>query len=317
MPESFPKPRFKFEYTLSPEVTRLRQHRETRGVPSVNSKNLLLATWNIANFGGQDRGDDDHKIIAEILSWFDVVAIQEVKENFEGLFDVLDALGSPYRTVFSDVAGNNERMVYVYNAERVKLLEELGEVAFPVARIRKLKLKGVGQKFEGFDRSPYVATFQRGRVSFLLVNVHLFFGKEASKADMNRRALETFAVATYAADRRRSKKSFTREVVALGDFNMPKKAKGDPIYNALTAKGLMLPEHTSKVGSNLKGDKEYDQVAFFPGKTENCFKQSGVFDFDKVLFKALWDSRTDQEYWSYVRYYVSDHRPLWMELELP
>jgi endonuclease/exonuclease/phosphatase family metal-dependent hydrolase len=247
MPQSFPKPKFKFLYSLSSEVSRLRQHRAVRGVPSPSGKNLLLATWNIANFGGQARRDEDHKIIAEIVSWFDVVAIQEVKENFVGLFDVLHALGAPYRTVFSDVAGNNERMVYVYNAERVKLLEEVGEVAFPVARIRKLKFKGVGQRFEGFDRSPYVATFQRGKVSFLLVNVHLFFGKETSRADMNRRALETFAVATYAADRRRSKTSFTREVVALGDFNMPKKAKGDPIYNALTTKGLMLPR------SHLKG----------------------------------------------------------------
>ena len=55
------------------------------------------------------------------------------------------AMGSPYRTVFSDVAGNGERMVYVYSADRVKLLEEIGEVAFPV-NLRSLGRRGWGRR---------------------------------------------------------------------------------------------------------------------------------------------------------------------------
>ncbi len=56
-------------------------------------KNLLIATWNIRAFGNLtrkwDSDDDDspkrdlHSIlcIAEIISRFDVIAIQEVKDN--------------------------------------------------------------------------------------------------------------------------------------------------------------------------------------------------------------------------------------------
>lgn len=69
--------------------------------------------------------------------------------------------------------------------------------------------------------------------------------------------------------------------------------------------------------SNLAGDRQYDQVAFFPGEIESRFKQSGVFDFDQVLFKELWEERSPGDYWSYVRYHISDHRLLWMELALP
>ena len=59
-----------------------------------------------------------------------------------------------------------------------------------------------------------------------------------------------------------------------------------------------------------------DQVAFFPGETKACFRQIGVFDFDTVVFKTLWNSRSPADFRKYVRYYLSDHRPMWMELGL-
>jgi hypothetical protein len=88
------------------------------------------------------------------------------------------------------------------------------------------------------------------------------------------------------------------------------------IFRALTSKGLELPAHTSEVGSNLASDKHYDQIAFFPGATKDCFKQMGVFDFDSVVFRTLWNDaqRSPADFRAYVRYYLSDHRPLWMEL---
>lgn len=36
---------------------------------------------------------------------------------------------------------------------------------------------------------------QVGQTSFVFVNVHLFFGSDKAKKDMDRRSLETFAVA--------------------------------------------------------------------------------------------------------------------------
>jgi endonuclease/exonuclease/phosphatase family metal-dependent hydrolase len=217
--------------------------------------------------------------------------------------------------LFSDVAGNNERMAFLYDTKRVRLLEKVGEIGIPPAELRRITLPGVTQRFDGFDRNPYLAAFQVGQTSLVLVNVHLYFGSDSPK-DMTRRALETFAVARWAAQRRASRFSFTREIVALGDFNMPKRAPGDPIFRALTSKGLELPAHTSEVGSNLASDKHYDQMAFFPGATKACFKQMGVFDFDSVVFRTLWDDpqRSPADFRAYVRYYLSDHRPLWMEL---
>jgi hypothetical protein len=70
------------------------------------------------------------------------------------------------------------------------------------------------------------------------------------------------------------------------------------------------------MGSNLSSDKHYDQIAFFPGNTKDCFRQMGVFDFDSVILPTLWSSRGKADFNQYMRYYFSDHRPLWMELSV-
>ena len=85
----FPKPTFPYTVQVAAEISRLRQHKQARAVPGKAPNRLLLATWNIANFGQQQREDPHHSLIAEILSWFDIAAIQEAKENFGPLEDVV------------------------------------------------------------------------------------------------------------------------------------------------------------------------------------------------------------------------------------
>jgi len=311
---AFPRPAFEYDYDLNAEVSRLRQHKRIRRVPDRSPTTLLLATWNIANLGLQQRRSRDRGLIAEILGWFDIVAIQEVNDNWTDLMDIQHGqLRDRYRVLLSDAAGNNERMAFLYDPARVRPLELIGEVAFPPSQYGRVRLPGIRRKFDGFDRTPYFATFAAGRFSFTLVNVHLFYGSE-KKQDVERRALETFAVAHWADREARSRFSFTRDVIALGDFNMPKAGPGDPIYEALTARGLELPEHSSGIGSAIATDRHYDQIAFFPAETRNDFTgRKGVFDFDAVVFADLWAARTKPQFDSYVRYYVSDHRPLWAE----
>lgn len=322
MPE-FEKPTFAYDYNVAAQLKALRDHRDTkegRAIPAKGPKRLLLATWNIANLGLQERRESDHRLIAELVGWFDLVALQEVNDNLNGLREIQKQLPASYRALFSDRAGNKERLAFLYDASRVTLLEKVGEIAIPPSEARYVKLQGSEQRFEGFDRNPYLGSFQAGNVRFLLANVHLYFGSakngEASKRSMNRRTLETLAVARWADLRRQSPYAYTKDIFALGDFNLPKAEPGDPIYDALTGRGLHLPDHTSKVGSNLKSDKHYDQIAFFPGESGDLVASSGIFDFDGALFRSLWESRGEKDFLAYMRYYISDHRILWAELQL-
>jgi endonuclease/exonuclease/phosphatase family metal-dependent hydrolase len=312
----FPKPTFPYDYIFNTQVQELRQHKITRAIPAKAPDRLLIATWNIANLGVQERRPKDRKLIAEILSWFDIVAIQETNANWTHLRDIQHGqLNDQFRLLLSDAGGNNERMAFLYDAAKVRPLELVGEVSFPPADYHNVKLPGIAQAFKGFDRNPYFATFEAGNFSFTLANVHLFFGGTA-QADIDRRALETFAVARWADREASSNFTFTRDIIALGDFNMPKAVAGDPIFEALTARGLVLPGHSTQVGSSVASDAQYDQIAFFPGPTQNDFTgQKGVFDFDAVLFRDLWQ-QSQVNFKTYIKYYVSDHRPMWAEFRI-
>lgn len=155
----FPKPKVAFVYELNAEVARLRKHKKARAIPKREQGKLLLATWNIANLGAQDRRDQDLSIIAEVVSWFDIVAVQECREYFGDLFDIHNKLPKSYRVIMSDASGNNERMAFLYDSKKLTVLEEIGEIAFPPSRFNSIKLPGINAQFNGFDRTPYLAAF--------------------------------------------------------------------------------------------------------------------------------------------------------------
>ncbi|MCL4788223.1 MAG: endonuclease/exonuclease/phosphatase family protein [Verrucomicrobia bacterium] len=317
---AFPKPTFDYSYNVQVEIKALRHWRDTkpgRAIPRKAADRLLLVTWNLANLGVQQRRDDDYRLIAEMLSWFDIAALQEVNENLAGLRKLMKFMPTRFSALFSDSAGNNERMVYLYDRKKVKLLELVGEIAVPPSDHQDIKLPGITQPFTGFDRNPYLAAFKAGSFTVLLVNVHLYFGKESEAASIERRCLETYAVARWADLNVKSKHAYATDIIALGDFNLPKADPADPVYKALTRRGLQLPPHSTEVGSAIASDSHYDQVAFFPSQTKQEFTgQCGVFDFDGAVFKTLWENRTPAQFRAYVRYYLSDHRPLWAEFRI-
>ncbi|MBD0364600.1 MAG: endonuclease/exonuclease/phosphatase family protein [Flavisolibacter sp.] len=315
---SFPKPDFPYTVNVSKEIKALRTYRDTkpgRQIPKSTTNNLLVATWNVANLGAQDRQDEHFKLIAEIISWFDLVAVQETKENYEHLLAIKEKLSSSYKYIFSDESGNNERMAFLYKGSKISLMEEVAELAVPPSEFNDIKLPGITETFSGFDRSPYMASFKVKQTSLCLLNVHLYYGSESEKASINRRSLEAYCVGRWADLRSKSKFSYTGNVLALGDFNLHKRDTDDPVYQALVRRGLQLPEHTSKIFSNLNDDKAYDQIAFLPGLKSRILSD-GIFDFDGAIFSDLFQDKTPTQFRSYLRYYISDHRPMWMELDI-
>src|SRR5690242_2966240 len=95
----FPRPRIRYAYDVEVEREHLSIHKEARGVPRKGPGRLLLGSWNIANFGAQLRRECDLRLIATILEWFDLIAIQECRENYGDLYDVLGYMGARYRVV--------------------------------------------------------------------------------------------------------------------------------------------------------------------------------------------------------------------------
>src|SRR4051794_30578815 len=111
---AFRKPSFDFDWDAADEVKALRDYpklpdREDRAIPAKQNGRLLLATCNIATLGLQKRRDKDHQLLAEVISWFDLIVLQEVNDDLAGLRGIQDHLPKRYRILFSDPGGNNER----------------------------------------------------------------------------------------------------------------------------------------------------------------------------------------------------------------
>lgn len=309
---SFEKPRFSFNFDFDSEVEQLRIHKQHRNLPDKTNGRLLLCTWNIANLGLHQRSEDHYRLIAEIMSWFDIIAVQEVHDNLIGLFQIESFIGSEYNLIFSDKGGNDERAAYFYDSNKIQQLQMTAELAIAPAEKRWIKLPTVTSEFQGFDRNPYIATFNFRNTGMTLLNCHLYFGSSSS-TNMQRRALEAYAVGRYADLRRDDRHVYMKNIIALGDFNIPMAQKGDPIFDALSKRGLTVPEHSTRLGSSIHTDAQYDQVAFFPN-IKRKIKDSGVYDYDAKIFSDLWDQRPT-DFKNYCRYYISDHRPMWVQLE--
>ena len=88
---------------------------------------MLLGTWNIRELDSSkygERTDEAYLYLAEIVSRFDVVAVQEVRNDLGGLRRLNAALGPHWRWIVTDVtagrSGNGERMSFLYDTRTVE-----------------------------------------------------------------------------------------------------------------------------------------------------------------------------------------------------
>jgi hypothetical protein len=315
-----------------------------RDVPARSDSTLLMASWNVANLGAQGRTNNALKLIADIMKRFELIAVQEVNEEYRTLKKVVSLMGSQFDYIMTDTAGNTERLAFVYDTNKVEALNLFGELAlrrseYPKRNVRvRYKQGGVEReqlfekmKFVPFDRNPFIGTFRAGKIAFTLVNSHLYFGKfgnstrESDRKKYARRVLEIYALSKWADRRKNRKATYDRDIILTGDMNVPAMTKADSAFDALTQFGFKPVDYTSKVGgSNLGNDKTYDQMVFAPGTIYDRIKHNGVFDFDNAIFKSLWaklaqrhsKSKAISEFAKHVKHHISDHRPLWAELRI-
>jgi len=284
-------------------------------------RNLLVATWNLRAFGGltkrwaNEPGDSpsrnlaDLRCITEIVTRFDVVAVQEVRGDLRALRHLLKALGPDWGVIMTDVTqtkeGNNERLAFVFDTRRVKPSGLAGEFAEPFVEASGELAEGVvGRQFA---RTPYAVSFLSGRRTFILVTLHVIYGKESSVRVGELRGIAN-RLASFAAE----VEEWGHSLIALGDFNIDR--QGDPLFDAFTSTGLTPAAQLNEVPRTIFDVPQkkhfYDQIAWFtdPHKGPVLALTSigaGTVDFVPLL-------RGDQTL-TELSWKISDHYPLWVE----
>lgn len=321
------KPDPAFDYNPTVEINRLRSHRdavassvaESRKIPEPSNGHVVIGSWNIANLGVHKRRIEDLKVITEILSWFEIVAIQEIADNLDDFLTITQLLPEHFNYVFTDRAGNDERAGYIYDTRRIALGPKTGEVVIVDNDRQHIKLPGIDIGFDGFNRNPFLATFGIEEHWLLLANCHLVFGKSGNKAEktkaIQQRQLEAYAIARWCDLRGDDKHAFTDNIIALGDFNLLRAEPNDPMFQALTKRGLTIPAHQTRIPTNVSNTYDYDQITVTP-HLDDRITNMGVFDFDAVIFAHIYDHQKPGYWRKCAKYYISDHRPIWIQLAL-
>lgn len=312
-------------------------------IPSrtLNTK-LVVASWNIREFDSNKGGErliESYHYIAEIIDRFDLVAIQEVRENLKALYQLREILGGYWDFIYTDVtegtAGNGERMAFLYDTRKVKFGGLAGEV---VSQPIRKKENGVMVTLPSVQwvRTPFMCGFKSGWINFAICTVHMYYGDD--DPNDKRRVQEIQQIADFLKAKADDdiELGTIQSLVLLGDFNIF--SKSDDTFKALTSTGFKVPPALAKdelKGSNVKMDKHYDQIVFMNRKGVFEFtNQAGIFDFYKYVFKED-DSETYKEhvlknqteegeqdgkllskYKTWRTFQMSDHLPMWTEIRI-
>jgi len=305
-----------------------------RDIPAKTATDtLLLATWNIREFSDNRRTESLH-YIAEIISRFDLVAIQEVASNMDGLKKVVSLLGHNWDYIVTDstegVDGCSERMAFVYDRCKVFFRKIAGELVLPKSRV----LGGYeGNEKLQFARTPFSVYFQAGWFRFMLVTVHIYYGQKGHEDP--RRVEEIAAVAKFVKDRAKKE---DENYILLGDFNIADLSHAT--MKALEKQGFYIPQAIRENPSDLGKTKHYDQIAFKLKIDQNMTvfsekkQHAGAFNFSETVYRPE-DLDVYREYFaekhvkdkteqkiknyymtSFRTYEMSDHLPLWIELKV-
>src|SRR4051794_10407267 len=296
-------------------------------LPPTDDDHLLLGTWNVRAFGGltarwhSGGGDSPRRdladlcAIAEIVSRFDVCAIQETRGDLTCLRTLLRRLGPDWGFVVTDAgegaAANDERLAYVFRRPRVRFGGLAGELVIDEATFGTATTPLRRQ----FARTPFLVGFETGPgaapVGFTLVSLHVVYG--ASPGD------RTPEIATFAERlkaRAEDPDEFSRNLIALGDFNIDR--WDDANAQAFISCGLTPPSQLLGLPRTIFDDPGhehfYDQIAWFTAGRQEALTlrftgEAGIVDWRSHVHPELTPTA--------VSWRISDHFPLYTRFSLP
>jgi endonuclease/exonuclease/phosphatase family metal-dependent hydrolase len=320
-------------------LLKLRQHLTEKIQVRKTDRNILLSSWNIKEFGHlKNRQPESYFYIAEIISMFDLVAIQEVKTGLKDLEILMKLLGKDWCYLINDVTegrdGNSERFAYLYDTRRVNFSGLAGEILL----WKELFDENETEKNFQLKRTPFITGFRAGWKSFALLNVHL--QPEDTKTGREIRKKEVDLLMKALDAKKKKKTNWTDNIIILGDFNLYKK---DTEIVALFEKSqykecdILQGLNTNTAKSQETFDRMFfHQSEFFrtPSKAKDM---GGVIEIFDVVYKEddfknylaemeltrgetvdLSDEAKQKKYFrdTYRKAQLSDHKPIWVEINI-
>lgn len=259
------------------------------GVDWTNQRALMIGTFNVQKFGESKLSKPEvMNRLRELAYPFDVLAIQEiVSQDVPVIQEFVKTLNQQFNANFNYVASPwlgdtsyKERYAFIFDASRVKLLEQPFVISDPENKVH---------------REPLVARFSvrpapgQTPFTFVLVNVH---------TDPDVAAVEMDQVSLWINFLEKLYEGQEDDILVLGDFNLdPQKIFSETQFAGRPEWQSVLD---NTVTTNLSGNKSYDNILLRADRTGEYLRRSGVVDF-ATKFKLSEEEAKD----------ISDHLPVW------
>ena len=255
------------------------------------AKTAKIASFNVQVFGKtKSQKEDVMTILTKIVREFDVVLIQEVRDDSEQTIpyfvEKINQLEGPkYNFVISERLGrttSKEAYAYIYNAETVQFIQDSDYVYDDVDDV--------------FEREPYIASFKIGNFDFVLVGIH-------TKPDD---AYNEIGNLTLVVSSIKEANPNEKDIITLGDFN----ADGTYFNENDNSNPFKASEYnwiiTNNMDTMVKTDYTYDRIIIL-NTTLNHEYDAGtaqVFYFDQVygLNNATFVSEISDHYPVFAQY---------------
>lgn|SRR3990167_2950550 len=243
-----------------------------------------LCSWNIRIFSDKSRDESEMKQIAFLLNKCDIAAVQEVRDE-KAMQRVLRLMDPGWKYIISEPVGRmvKERYAFFYRSDRINL--KTAGILFP-------------DTMDRFIREPYFATFKAQGFDFTLVTTHSLFGTTVRGRQEEARHLA--GVLRHVAGLETKEK----DIILLGDFNLP--PTDQYAWGPVEALGYEATIHPP-VKTTITDTSLYDNFWFDPTEVQEYTGEWGMEKFDEWIFKDR-DDMAEKA--------VSDHRPIWIDLNI-
>ncbi len=262
------------------------------GLPVRTPQTVLIASFNIQVFGRSKMTKPGMpEKIAQIIRMFDIVAIQEIRDQTQQtipqLMQVINANGAQYDYLISQPLGrtsSKEQYAYIYNTQTIIGSQDATYIVDD-------------REKDYLHREPFVARFvtripaNYHPFTFTLVNIHTDPDEVSQEIPVMHTVLKSIREFEYRTARE-------DDVLLMGDLNVEPRQFGE--LGRLPGIQWAINEPT-----NTRRNKIYDNILFDGQLTNEFTGRSGVFDMGGFL------GLTREE-----ELEISDHLPVWSEFSV-
>lgn len=242
---------------------------------SADTQSIKLASWNVRILSSSSRDDQELSSIASIINRYDLVAIQELRDN-EVIDRLLSMLPGEYEAAVSGKTGRGikEQYAFFYNSS---LIDTLGSPYL------------FGDPDDLLIREPFIGHFRAGSFDFTLISIHSIYGAFVHDRRAEISLMDDILTLVDEAN------GAEEDVILLGDFNMP----ADDYSWEMEGFTNLIPPHMK---TTITETSSYDNMWFSRDTFEHEFSVFyELYNFDELIF-ADDDAEASKA--------VSDHRSI-------